>query len=455
MKKVLLLLAVCITALAHGQVGAKCQHCEMTIKDARFAAQAIEAGELITFDAIECLINYYLKKEGRLSEMQVTNYVRSDLTIAAESAYYVKSKKLPSPMGAYLTAYESITIAKKVVNEYGGEIFGWEEIKNRFLESEFGLISHPTHLHHRPDAYAPIGVMGDHLHHAGGWMMSLRYMYMGMEDNLQGSGKIGDEAVLRDYMVSPQTMNMGMLMLGVMYAPSDRLTIMLMQNFLRNEMSSVNGMDMDFQTESRGVGDMNLSLLFGLINLDRGSLHINTGVNLPIGDLQMTDDTPMMDDMKLPYPMQLGSGTVDYHLGVTGKWAFPNFSFGIQPRYTARTGENAEGYRFGNEVLVNAWSAYRLTSWVSTSFRVQAEWLSAIEGLDEELNPMMSPMADALNSGFERVRAMLGVNFSLGEATFFRDLKLGIEGAVPLYQHVEGVQMSESPSFVGGIRYSL
>ena len=33
----------------------------------------------------------------------------------------------------------------------------------------------------RADSHAPIGVMGEHMHKKGEWMLSYRYMYMDME----------------------------------------------------------------------------------------------------------------------------------------------------------------------------------------------------------------------------------------------------------------------------------
>ena len=42
----------------------------------------------------------------------------------------------------------------------------------------------------RPDAHAPIGVMGDHLHKKGEFMLSYRFMNMKMEDNRDGTNDL-------------------------------------------------------------------------------------------------------------------------------------------------------------------------------------------------------------------------------------------------------------------------
>lgn len=50
--------------------------------------------------------------------------------------------------------------------------------------------------HSAPDAHAPIGIMGDHLHGAGEFMVSYRFMQTNMEDNLQGSDSISPDQIV-------------------------------------------------------------------------------------------------------------------------------------------------------------------------------------------------------------------------------------------------------------------
>ena len=86
--------------------------------------------------------------------------------------------------------------------------------------------------------HGPIGVMGDHFHKAGEWMVSARLMRMHMSGNQLGDDELSDSDVITQpnapgrmpavLSVVPQDMDMDMLMLGAMYAPSDRLTLMAM-----------------------------------------------------------------------------------------------------------------------------------------------------------------------------------------------------------------------------------
>ena len=163
----------------------------------------------------------------------------------------------------------------------------------------------------------------------------------------------------------------------------------------------------------------------------------------------------MMENMKLPYPMQLGSGTVDITLGGTYKGVNSKLSWGVQQLNTFRTGENSQGYTFGNQFELNTWAGYRLSSWVSVSARFQGLRLNEIDGADSDLNPMMAPLANAANSGYSIIRSYIGTNFSFGEKEFLRDFKVGLEYGLPIYQKVEGVQMDQKSVFTTGLRYSI
>ena len=85
------------------QTNDRCQKCNMIVKDQLHKANAIEKGTLIDFDAIECLINYTKAENAvAISDKKVIDY-NSGEYIDAETAYYLKSKAIPSPMGAFLS----------------------------------------------------------------------------------------------------------------------------------------------------------------------------------------------------------------------------------------------------------------------------------------------------------------------------------------------------------------
>lgn len=435
-----------------------CSRCKMDIRDDHFRAEALDTqGNTYQFDAIECLVNFLKSKnEADFSRLSVADYNNGQL-LEADAAQYLKSKGLPSPMGAYLSAYGSLEEGLKMQEEKGGEVYNWEELKQRFSASDFGATGHGHH-HHGANAYAPSGLAGDHLHPKGGLMVSVRYMFMFMEGNRQGSDRIPDEVIFDSYMVAPQQMDMQMGMLGVMYAPSDRMTLMFMQNFVRNDMDltarmMMNGMTMlnNFNTSSSGLGDMKLGLLYGLHSGENLSFHLNSRFNIPIGEIQARDDTPMMADAKLPYAMQLGTGTFDITIGATLKGHFNEFAWGIQQLNTFRTGTNSEGYRFGNFYELNSWLGYNISNQFALSARISGSSEGRIKGSDPELNPMMVVTADPDNYGGERIHAALGFNVLL----LNDKLILGAEAGTPLYQNFNGIFMNTRYTANGCIKYTV
>ncbi|RFN60258.1 nitrous oxide reductase accessory protein NosL [Marixanthomonas ophiurae] len=441
-----------------------CQLCNMVIKDNRFASQAIKQNnQTLYFDAIECLLNY-LKANNEIDfkSMYVSDYANPEIFISVTTAFYLKSNIIKSPMGANLSAFSSKEKAERFKTLEKDALYTWQQLNRAFKDKAFGNITHDHHNHLRPDSHAPIGVMGDHLHHKGGLMVSLRYMGMMMDGNKMATDNIADVAIFQEYMVAPQEMSMQMYMLGVMYAPTNRLTLSAMQNLIKNDMDltdqmTMNGMIMqhDFSTNSSGFGDLKLNALYGLFSHDINSLHLNTGISLPVGSIKERDDTPMMEDAKLPYAMQLGSGTFDVTAGATYKELYPFFSWGSQFLATFRTGKNTEEYRFGNHYQLNLWGAYRLFENVSLSGRALGTVISDIEGADPQLNPMMVTTADIENYGGEKIKLFGGVNVSFPQTSVFKNIRIAAEMGAPVYEGYNGIQMNENLSFVIGLKYSI
>jgi len=462
MKRIALLFTFVFSLFLHSVMAQNknsCAHCKMDVKDKLHKAEATIKEKTLHFDAIECLINYLkTKKESDFSSLKVADYTTGELINAAQ-ATFLKSKAIPSPMRAYLSAFKSKEVAQEVANKKGGQLYSWKSIKEKFESSGFGALHHN---HYRPDAHAPIGVMGDHLHEKGGFMVSIRYMNMVMDGNKSGTNNISDTDIYNSFMVAPQHMTMDMYMLGIMYAPSNNLTLMLMQNFAKKNMDltaqmMMGGMTMlrDFSTKSSGLGDLKIGALYQVFNNHKTSFHFNGSINIPIGDIENRGDTPMMSDIKLPYAMQLGSGTFDITLGATYKENFANTSWGTQFLGTLRTGTNNEGYRFGNLYQLNVWGAYHFATNFSVSGRLLGSSEGKLKGIDSELNPMMVTTANTNNYSNDKIKAFIGLNISFPQTSTLKDMRFGIEAGAPIYEDYNGIQMDEDLSINLGLKYSI
>lgn len=308
----------------------------------------------------------------------------------------------------------------------------------------------------RPDGHAPISVMGDHVHHTGEWMFAYRFMYMNMEGLRSGASEVSSSSVLEKYMVTPQNMEMNMHMLGVMFAPSDKLTLMGMTNVTSNNMDLQTRMGQKFSTESSGFGDVRISALYQLFNKDRQSLHGELGVSLPTGSIEEKDVTPASepDEMLLPYPMQTGSGSVDGLAGITYLAQGDFVSFGSQLKSTLRFGDNDKDYHLGNLYKLNTWLAYKAADWISFSGRLEGLVVEEIKGENPQLNKMMVTTADPKNSGGKYITSGLGINTLIPSGSL-KNLRFAMEYNIPLYQDVNGVQLKTKNTLMFGVQYSF
>lgn len=116
-----------------------CEHCMMTISDERFASQIVtQTGRTSVFDSIECLVGYLVTggvADNDLHGLWVTDFADPERMIRAEEATYLRSDRLPSPMGLNLTAFAEPNSARKMQDAYGGETLSWIEVR-RMVETE-------------------------------------------------------------------------------------------------------------------------------------------------------------------------------------------------------------------------------------------------------------------------------------------------------------------------------
>ena len=121
-----------------------CGYCKMTIMDHRYGAELVtDKGKVFVFDAAECLIEYLYQNEeaGQHSRfLLVTSYSDPDHLIDAKSATYLVSKEMPSPMGAYLTAFAEKNTAEEYHHEKGGNIYTWDELFENFRSIKRSVI---------------------------------------------------------------------------------------------------------------------------------------------------------------------------------------------------------------------------------------------------------------------------------------------------------------------------
>ncbi|MDB2462591.1 transporter [Algibacter sp.] len=308
----------------------------------------------------------------------------------------------------------------------------------------------------RPDGHAPISVMGDHMHHKGGLMFTYRYMTMDMRQLRQGTDDVTTADAHTNYMVAPLDMTMNMHMLGAMYAPSDKITLMVMANYLENDMDLQMRNGNQFTTNTSGLGDVSLNALYSIFNKNRKSLHAQLGVTIPTGSIEEKNVIPisMGNQVQLPYPMQLGTGSFGANLGLTYLGQCNVFSWGHQLTGMINFNDNDQDYKFGNRYKLNNWIAGKIRDNLSVSLRVEGLIIDEIDGESALLNPLLVTTADTVNSGGTYINYAYGLNYLITNGSL-KGLRFATEIAAPLYQDLNGIQLKQNYNLTFGLQYAF
>ncbi|GAB7027432.1 transporter [Geotalea toluenoxydans] len=301
-----------------------------------------------------------------------------------------------------------------------------------------------------------------HTHSAGAWMVNYRDLHTNQKGLGAGSSSVAVEQVIPmnspyGYMMTPTEMSMDMHMLMVMYGVNDRFTLMGMGTYQDNRMDMLMDMGMGMgqkvmSMRTSGIGDTELR---GIYNVG-GGIAASLGLTIPTGDIDQEFETMGMK-FRAPYDMQLGSGSFDLEpvlaysaLTDDGLW-----NWGGQVSYIWHTNENNNGYRLGD--------TFKATSWVQRALGPVAGWLrlafnhtGRIKGRDGEIEKLLdttmgAPTPDAVadNYGGRRLDGFVGVSYNQGP------FSVGVEGGLPLYQYVNGLQLKNDWYINAGIQFTL
>ena len=295
-----------------------------------------------------------------------------------------------------------------------------------------------------------------HVHPAGMWMAKYQFMHQYMDGLRHGTTNedLNSVGYMRNtpfnYMMIPTSMSMDMQMLMVMYGITDKLTVMAMGSYQANTMDMLMDMGpmMKIATEApmrtNGFGDTELRAIYGINDYFVGSL----GLGIPTGSINQT--IAMMGyQFRAPYDMQLGSGTVALKPALTYSQLSCDalWNWGAQVMFNWNIGENRYDYTLGNTFKATAWLQRALGPFTS-SLRFAFTDTGQISGQDSEIQKMLyhadptnpklwapTPDADPTNYGGQRLDGLLGLSYTYGP------FSVGVEGGIPLYQYLNGLQL--------------
>lgn len=117
-------------AIDYGNEG--CHFCKMTIVDKLHAAEIVtHKGKVYKFDATECMVNFMKEFDTSEIKLYLSNiYTEPEILIDATQATFLISNNIPSPMGAFLSAFKTKEDAKSFQTEKRGTLYTWSELIN-------------------------------------------------------------------------------------------------------------------------------------------------------------------------------------------------------------------------------------------------------------------------------------------------------------------------------------
>ena len=326
------------------------------------------------------------------------------------------------------------------------------------------------------NSQAPLGVMTDHIHNKGQWMFSYTYMNTMMQGNNIGAAKATDNTVYKNYMMAPETMSMQMHMLMAMYGVTDKLTLMAMSGYMTDNMNMnmdskggymfMNGSwmympagtNMGMQTSSSGITDTKLSALYNFSGIAAQRIIGSIGISLPTGSIKETGTTLLGDGQRLAYDMQMGTGSFSIDPDITYARKYGSFYWGANAGADIKLNYNSLGYKDGNIYHATAWAGYQFLPFLSATLRAEDIQSDMISGSDHIINNTIyqenDPTTKTSNYGGTWMNVYVGVNLYMMKPVL-EHFRIMAEYGMPVYQNLNGTQMSLKSNLLAGLQYSF
>ncbi len=306
----------------------------------------------------------------------------------------------------------------------------------------------------------PINTIAGHVPDKREWMTGYSFMNTHLQGNQSGTSKWTDEQVYRDYAMAPRKMDMQMHMAMVMYGVTTRLSVTAMFSFAACQMTMgmkemgmvMQGTVNEMKSVSSGPGDTRIYATYRLLNTPENKLNVTLGMGLPTGSISSRGTTMKGEGQLLAYNMQQGAGTFALLPVITYTWQSELVSFGAELAGSTNMGRNTRGYSYGNNMALTMWAARKILPWIGLSARVAGKYTAAMAGYDKDIALLMynDPMANASNYGGTTIGTYIGLSCSMPK---LRALTFRAEFGIPVYQDLNGVQMTQRNELQAGIQY--
>ncbi len=293
---------------------------------------------------------------------------------------------------------------------------------------------------------APIGLPDATTLDKGEWSLSYRYDFIHFDDMRNGTSRNSTDTLLQVFDETPRKRDLQIHTFGVAYAPHRRVTLSARLPVITQKTHLIAGGPPrnGFETESKGVGDLELRVLIPFMRKRSESLQVEFGLTAPTGSISERDRGD-----RLSYPQQLGSGTVDMLTGIVYRGRWETLTWGFAARSTFRFYENKKDYRLGHQHILSTWVAQSWTDWMSTSLRMS--WQQRLNAHPAD-RTAVNPELDPKRQGGEFIDLGPGVNFRL---PWLGDPRFGVEMTWPFFQTLDGPQLERDWQLTAGWEWAF
>lgn len=117
-----------------------CYTCKMTLIDKKFGAEIVTLkGKVYKFDDLNCMISFYNTgdvPEENIAKRLVIDFSDPEKLINAETAIYVQSEEIKTPMVSQVAAFSSKDLMEPFNKEWRGKVMTWNELVSLFNRND-------------------------------------------------------------------------------------------------------------------------------------------------------------------------------------------------------------------------------------------------------------------------------------------------------------------------------
>ena len=237
----------------------------------------------------------------------------------------------------------------------------------------------------------------------------------------------------------------------VSYGVTPDLTISVEAGyFLRKEQTGSHPTD---NITSKGIGDLIVMPRLQLFNRNHTEITAGIGIKVPLGSYN--DSLGYIEPfsgneyfMPKPPAMQGSTGSNDFVFNIFGMRRFDGGSWRVFSNFTyILRGWNPLGERFGDVATFSLFGGRAVGERMMVLVHAKYEWIGEMS-LNPDIMMFTFPNYDPEATGSKKLFCMPQVNYRLGEG-----LHAFVFAEIPLWQHVNKIQMASQIMATAGISY--